>query len=113
MIDFFIISLFASLGLSILVTQKGNEWPIKKPRILFQKYIRKINTKLSKMFFCVVCFSFWSSLIIDTLLFVYAYSIYDQYYFLWPISGFASSGLSYIIFETIDSLSSQPTININ
>jgi len=76
-----------------LFVEKRYDFPIRRFNVLFRKYIRKINPKLSQLGECTVCFSFWAALLIDTALLVYS----DFKYFLWPASGFATAGLMWII----------------
>jgi len=113
MLSFLIISIICSLGLSIILTQKGSEWPVKYFRIILQKYLKKIHWKLPQALFCVICTSFWTTLITDIVLFIMNLLFYNQFYFLWPLSGFAVSGLAYLIFEIINALETQPIINVD
>ena len=92
-LDLFLISVISSIGLSIIFVEKRYDFPVRKFNVLFRKYIRKINPKLSQLGECTVCFSFWATLISDLILFAYS----DLRYFLWPLSGFAASGLVWIL----------------
>jgi len=89
------------MGLSIIFVEKRYDFPIRRFNVLFRRYIRKINPKLSTIGECTVCFSFWAALISDVALFMYS----NFSYFLWPLSGFATSGLVWILityFNLID-----------
>jgi|18_taG_2_1085343.scaffolds.fasta_scaffold33300_3 hypothetical protein len=100
-LSLFIVSVISAIGLSIIFVEKRYDFPIRKFNVIFRKYIRKINPRLSTLGECTVCFSFWAALISDLFLLIYS----DFTYFLWPLSGFAASGAVWIIityFNLID-----------
>ncbi|MAG37991.1 hypothetical protein CMI45_01220 [Candidatus Pacearchaeota archaeon] len=81
------------MGLAIIFVEKRYDFPVRRFNVLFRRNIRKINPKLSILGECTVCFSFWAALISDIFLFIYS----DFNYFLWPLSGFATSGLVWVL----------------
>jgi len=89
----FFISIISSIGISILFVEKRFDFPIRKINLIFRRQIRRVHPKLSILGECTVCFSFWAALIPDTFLLLYS----DFSYFLWPLSGFAASGIMWII----------------
>lgn len=113
MLSHFILTILSGIGLSILFVNKGKQYPIKYFRIIIQKYIHKINYRMSHVFYCNICLSFWTALFSELLLNIFYYFNHNPYYFYWPITGFIACGLLYIINQIIDSLGKQPIININ
>ena len=89
----FLISVISSMGLAIIFVEKRYEFPVKTVNVLFRKIVGKIHPSLSAIGECTVCFSFWASLLVESYL--YFYSNYT--YFLWPISGFATSGATWFL----------------
>ena len=105
---FFIISLLASFGLAIALTEKADRWPLKGVRVRLQWFMRKIKFKWHFALFCPTCASFWASLIIELCLLLISIPLFilgviPFIYFLWPISGFAILGLTWFAFELLNS----------
>lgn len=97
---YFLISVFCSLGLSIVFVEKRYEWPVRLFNVFVRWKLRKIDKRLKGLASCTVCCSFWATLFVDFfLLFVSGGS-----YFLWPLSGFAVSGLAWFIYELLNVL---------
>lgn len=103
----FIICIVCSLGLAVLLTEKGHEYPAKYFTILFRRYfLRKLSKKRGRDYsnrpegvvFCPICMSFWASLLCDLILCFFFTGI-----FMWPLTGFAVLGIAYIIFKIIES----------
>lgn len=119
MLSYFLIVILLAISLAILTMQKGNEWPIKKPRIYLQLLMRKIHWRFPQAMYCVVCASFWFGLIADIMMAIlwFILSLINStpytFYWFWPISGFVAAGLSWIIYEVINVLDGDPVININ
>jgi len=106
--NYFVVSILASFGLAILLTEKGKEWPIKKYRIYLQLLLRKIHYKAPQMLLCTLCTSFWCAFFIDSCLFF----ISKGNYFLWPLSGFATCGCYWMIIEFLNAIDKDSVINI-
>ena len=100
MLGIFGVSLLASTGLAILLVEKGEDWPVSFFRRIIDTALSTISDKLSSMLECTVCAAFWTSLITDLFLFI----ITDGAYFLWPLTGFASSGLIWLMIEFLNTL---------
>ncbi len=94
-LSYFLISLISSIGLSILLVEKGQEWPLFLIVSPIRRLISFIYSKAGEVFDCTVCCSFWCALIID----LFMLYISSGSYFLWPITGFAASGISWFILE--------------
>ncbi|MAG27488.1 hypothetical protein CMI47_18295 [Candidatus Pacearchaeota archaeon] len=97
-VSLFFISVISSIGMSIVFVEKRYDFPIRKLNIIFRRKIRKINPKLSTLGLCTVCFSFWAALLSDIFLLVYS----NFSYFLWPLTGFASSGIVWLIISYLN-----------
>ena len=112
MLSFFIcliISVILSFGLAILFVEKGNEFPIKRYRVILQQFVHdKIHWKAAQVFYCSVCFSFWASLLADVIIAIFVCSSY----FFWPCSGIIACGFSWIIIEWLNAIDQEPNINV-
>ena len=106
---YLIISILASYGASILLVEKGNEWPIRRYRIILQKFIHDhIHYKASQVLSCSTCSSFWVTFFIDCILCV----ISGGSYFLWPLSGFITAGMTWTTIEYLNSQDKEQNINV-
>jgi len=100
MFSFFLISILSSFGISVLLVEKGDDWPVSKISSFLRKYLSLIHPKFSEMLDCSVCSSFWASFITDLFLFI----ITGGNYFMWPLTGFAVSGSTWLIYEILSIL---------
>lgn len=97
----FWISLVSAFGLALLFTEKREEFPVSFFHNIFLKVLGIFRyEKLKKVAFCIVCFSFWAALLTDCFI----YFLIDKSYFMWPLSGFATSGLSWFIIDLLNTL---------
>lgn len=109
---FLLISVLSGFGIAVALVEKGNEYPIKKYRVLLQLFIHDhISWKFSQVLFCTTCCSFWTTLITDICLCIIGIFI-GVPYFLWPLSGFITVGLSWVIIEILNSIDKEPNINV-
>lgn len=96
----FLISIVSSMGLAILLVEKGDDWPVS----FFVKPLRYglefIYPKLAGMLDCTVCCSFWTSLVVDLVLCYMS----GGTYFLWPVSGFAAAGIVFLVMDLLNIL---------
>ena len=110
MIDFFfcfIISIICACGLAIIFVEKRHNFPVRYFNLHIRAFLRKyIHRKMASLLKCSVCTSFWAALITDTSM----YFISDSNYFLWPLSGFAVAGITWIIIEFLNILDSQKEV---
>jgi len=95
---FVIISVLSSFGLSIVLVEKGEEFPAN----LFVPKIKSIlglfHDKLPNMLECTVCTSFWTSLVVEiTMLMLFGY-------FLWPLSGLIVVGFTWLVMEFLNAI---------
>ena len=92
----FAISILSAFGLSILLTEMNETWPVK-PIYTGLKWLLSLpHKKLGEMLDCSVCTAFWAALVCDIMM----YYIWGRS-FMWPLSGFAASGLTYAFFLSV------------
>jgi len=93
-----IISIFVSFGLAIALVEKGNEYPIRRYKLLLKQFIHdNINWKFCQVLDCTTCSSFWTTFISDLVIL-----ILFRNYFFWPFSGFITMGMTWTIIETLN-----------
>jgi len=111
MINFFIcvlLSVLSSFGMAIALTEKGNEFPIKKYRVILQKLIHDhIGWKWSQVLFCPTCSSFWLTLLTDFIIGIIVLVLFGMPYFFWPLSGFISVGFTWWMIEFLNATDSK------
>jgi len=109
---FLFLSVITSASVAITLTEKGNDWPIKRYRILLQQFIHdRIHWKAAQVLYCGACSSFWISLIIDSLFFIFNLFL-GKFYFFWPFSGFITLFFTWFIISLLNVLENKPNINI-
>lgn len=114
MINFFIcliISTFLSIGISILLVEKGNEFPIKRFRVYLQLVLRKIHWKMPQMLFCSSCTSFWAACISDLIVCCIGL-LCGVSYFFWPFSGIIVAAIMWMIIEFLNAVDKNQDINV-
>lgn len=102
-----IISVSLSYGMAILLVEKGEDFPIKKYRVILQLLLRKVHYKAPQMLSCTTCASFWLALISDIILRV----VSGGTYFFWPFSGIIVAGVMWTIIEILNSRDNEQNIN--
>jgi len=109
---FLFVSVLVGFGMAIALVEKGRDFPIKRYRILLQKFIHDhINWKVSQVLFCTTCTSFWTTLISDIVLCIIGI-FFGVPYFFWPFSGFIAVGITWVIIEFLNSIDKKQDINI-
>ena len=114
MFEFFIcliISIMLSFGFAILLTEKGNEWPIKRYRVYLQLFLRKIHYKLPRMLYCTTCCSFHTTIISDLIVCIVALCC-GSFYFFFPFSGCICASLTWVVIEYLNSIDKDQDINV-
>ena len=96
----FAISILASFGIAVAFVEKGDEWPVSPIRDKITILLSLVSFRATAVFNCTVCLSFWAALVADVALLL----ITGGKYFLWPLSGFAVLGLSWLIYELLSVL---------
>jgi hypothetical protein len=95
------ISIISSLGMAILLVEKKEDFPINGIHKRLSSIIEMLfGMQWSMMLHCTVCTSFWTSLIVEVCL----YFITGKTYFLWPLTGFATAGIMYLIIDVLNIL---------
>ena len=116
MINFLVcllISILTSYGMAIILVEKGDDFPIRKPRLILKRFIHKyISRKMSKILDCSTCSSFWITGFVDLILCIFVYLIFGTFYFFFPFSGFITAGLTWTIIEFLNSNDKEQNINV-
>lgn len=94
------LSILLAFGIAVLLVEKGGEWPVKLIRIFLQWLVHKVSWKLSQVFYCTVCTSFWAALVADIILLFFS----GFTYFFWPFSGFIAAGFTWFIIEYLNAI---------
>jgi len=95
MIPYFILSIISAFSIAFILVEKRYDYPVKQVNILLKILVgRYINLKMSDMFYCVVCLSFWTTLFVELVFYFLFFN--SNFVFLWPISGFVTATFSYI-----------------
>lgn len=104
MIIYLIVSILSAYGIAVSLVEKSDKWPIKSIHDKLKWLIQKLlGNNASEVLNCTVCFSFWATLISDVVLMFYS----NFSYFLWPLSGFITLGLTWTIYQFIDAIESK------
>tara|TARA_Y100000310_G_scaffold180635_1_gene180539 strand:- start:2636 stop:3040 length:405 start_codon:yes stop_codon:yes gene_type:complete len=98
MIEFFIISLMCSFGLAVILVEKSEDWPVNIITSKIKGILGLFNNNLPNMLECTTCTSFWASLVVDIILYLFFG------YFFWPLSGFATAGFTWFIMEFLNAI---------
>ncbi len=107
-----IISVLLGYGISILLVEKGKNFPIKRYRIILQLFLRKIHYKAPQILFCTTCTSFWVTFIADLAVGSISFFIFGIPYFFWPFSGAIAAGITWTIIEFLNAIDKEQNINI-
>ncbi len=110
---FLILSVLTSAGIAIALTEKGrHDWPIKRYRIILQKFVHDhIHYKAAQVFYCGACSSFWISGIIDVFFMIINLCM-GTFYFFWPFSGFITLFFMYFTNSLLNALDREKNVNI-
>jgi len=95
-----ILAVLAAFGITILLFEKGEDWPVKGIRERLEVFLGLLHPKAREMFDCPVCTSFWAALVVDFGLFILTGGVY----FFWPISGFAACGFTWMIYLFLEAI---------
>jgi hypothetical protein len=95
-----ILSVLSAYGISIALTYKGSEWPLKWLVNPLRGLLGRLNPNAPGVFDCAVCLSFWTSLLTDLSLLL----VTRGHYFAWPLSGFITVGFTWTVLEFFKNL---------
>lgn len=100
MIEAFFISFLVAFGIAVLLVEKSDDGPLFSIKMFITNILFQIHRDLPDMLECTICTCFWTALIADIcLFFITCYS-----YFMWPLSGFAFSGITWVIYQFMNIL---------
>lgn len=95
------LSIASSIGMALLLVEKKEEFPIKKIHGFISSFIEMVfGLEWAMMLHCTICTSFWTSLVVETVL----YFISGRTYFFWPLTGFATAGILYILIDFLNTI---------
>ena len=98
-----IISVLLTFGMAIALVEKGDQYPIRKPKLILRIFIRKFSKKFDKVLFCTTCSSFHLALLADIVICI-LFALFGFTYFFWPFSGFIAVGFSWFIIEFLNAI---------
>lgn len=108
MIEFFvfwIISVITAIGMGVVLVEKRyDEGPVGWINQKIHNFLAKFSATFAKITECPTCFSFWMALFSDLILCAIAFFAYDRFYFFWPFTGFAASGITYLSIELLNAI---------
>jgi hypothetical protein len=107
MISYLILSVLLSFGLSVILVEKSDKWPVNKISDFIRyilSYIPFVGTKFKDVLDCTVCTSFWMGILSDLILLVY---FCNEYRFLWPVTGILALAFTWSFFQVIDAIESK------
>jgi len=100
-----IISVLSALGMAIALVEKGDTYPIRKPKIILKLFLRKyISKDFSRVVNCTTCTSMWTTLFSDIFVGLFSLILFDNFYFLWPLSGFITLSFAWFIIEFLNAI---------
>lgn len=101
MYDYLLASMLCAYGMAVALVEKRHDWPIRPFAIRLRRFIhRYVSRRFSRMLLCTVCTSFWMALVVDLVFLVAT----GGSYFMWPLSGFATLGLTWTAIGYLNAL---------
>ena len=104
MIEHLILSILFGVSFSILLIEKGDDWPVSLLTGPLKLIFGKIYHKLPQMLECTVCASFWTTLVGEMVLFLWVTKS-----FLWPFTGVIALGITWFVIEFLNALDKSQT----
>lgn len=96
MIGFLFLSILTAICISLILVEKSTDWPVKNINIKLKYFIHEyIYWKMTPVLDCAVCTSFWMAIVTDIYFYFYTHGLY----FMWPISGFIASGITFMLYR--------------
>lgn len=95
-------SMICAAGTAVVLVEKRFDWPVRNISIRLRRFLQKhVHRKMHRLLKCSVCTSFWVTGLTD--LAVMGLSLANgSFYFLWPFSGFATSGAVWLIYQLLE-----------
>lgn len=94
-----IFSVLFGCSMSILLVEKGEDWPVNLITKPIKYLFSKIYNKLPQLLECTVCATFWTTLIGELCL-----KFWITKLFLWPFTGVIALGVTWVIIEFLNAL---------
>jgi len=99
MITHILISFLITYGLTVLIVEKGDEYPINIIKQPIVNFLTLIDIRSVSVFDCMVCFSFWASLVSELSMYFFVDNM-----FLWPLTGLISTGIIWTVIQVLNTL---------
>ena len=93
-----VVSVLSAFGLAVILVEKSSTWPVEPIVSWTRSFASLFSEKFANVFDCTVCMSFWTSLLVE-LFILYSF---DQFY--WPLTGFITLGLTWIVIEFLNAI---------
>jgi len=94
-----LLSVLAAFGLAVALVEKGDRFPVSYIAQPLRRWLTSLYEPIGDLFDCSVCMSFWAAFVVDLL-----GCILLGTSFLWPLTGFAALGLTWLIYEFLGAL---------
>jgi len=102
---YLLLIILSSFGASILLVEKKSQYPVRKIRVYLNFWLLKLtNKRFAKVINCATCSSFWISLVFELVCLIIFLLNGWPILFFWPLSGFISSGFTWIITDLLNSI---------
>jgi hypothetical protein len=99
-----IISVTSSIGMALILVEKRDDFPINKIHGKLESFLSWfLGYEWAAMLSCTVCTSFWTSAVVE----LYLYWLTDGRHFLWPLTGFATAGILYLVIDILNTIDRQ------
>jgi len=93
-----------SFGMAVALVEKGDQYPIRKPKLILRKFIRRFSRKFDKVLYCTTCSSFYFCIISDLIIGFITLVFFGFPYFFWPFSGFITMGITWFLIEFLNTI---------
>lgn len=103
MLSFFlsaILSVLSALGMATIIVEKGDKFPVSLIKKPLSWLLIAVHPKVSEVLECTVCLSFWTTALTDLVIFLFV----NKEYFFWPLSGFISCFIAWVIYEILNAI---------
>jgi hypothetical protein len=98
------LSVLSSIGVALLLVEKREDFPVNRIHSYLRSFIDwTLGYEWAAMLNCTVCTSFWASALVE----LYLYWLTDGKHFCWPLTGFATAGILYLVIDTLNIIDRQ------
>ncbi len=100
MLEHFLVSVISGISLATVLVEKSEDYPVRYISKPISSFLLKVfGENVAFVMACTVCLSFWTTLLCE----LFMYYFLDAT-FLWPITGFAASGISFYLIDFLNTL---------